>query len=767
MDNDSAAMLSKLTEAENSSSSGALGHDSVLGEARARLDRCNEWEASSRRRFIEDLKFVNGDADNGYQWPNAIRNSRDIDQRPCLTMNVVRQHNLQIVNQAAKNKSSIKINGAGGGASQESAQIFKWLIRGIEYRSNAQIAYKMAQRFQVDGGIGHWRLITDYESEDSFDQEIYICPVPDPLSIFYDPDAKNPDKSDGKFAFVFDIIPKSEFREAYPNIADLVGDVPLGAASTGGDWIPKDHLMICEYFRKVYEKDVLLGWIDPESGQRRSLRKGKMPPELASKLMRDAGTRTRDVWVEKIEWYLIAGDLIVDETVWPGTYIPLVPVIGEETVIEGLMDRKGHTRAMKDAQRLYNYNASSQVEFVALQSKTPYLAPAKAIEEYQQYWNSANQVNHAYLPWNHVDDEGNPVPPPQRQEPPNASPAFQAGMEIAFNQMMMTSGQWQNQMGMMGNERTGRAIAERQEQSDTSVYHYQDNFADALRFTGKLLIDLIPKVYDTRRVRRLITDDGMEIDVEIDPAMAQAFAVEMNHQNEVVRRIFNPSVGRYDVAADVGPASGTRRQETADAFSLILTQNPALAGIIGDLMLKNLDFDDAQEAARRLRRMVPPQALGMGPSQQEQLLQQQVDALQQELSKALYRAGADKMKLIGKDEMRDIDIYKAETDRMKALQTMLPTDAAGLHSMIDQLVKDTLATHVLPILQANQGEIKRESDGEVMPPDGDFEPPPVSGARKSSQDGEWYLQDPTRQGKYLRVVPLAQERKPKGVIENA
>lgn len=740
----------------------ATSIDPVIREATDRLDRCQEWESTSRRRFIEDLKFRHGDAENGWQWPNAIRNTRDIDQRPCLTMNMVRQHNLQIVNEARRNKSSIKIMGTGGGASAESASIFKWLIRHIEYQSNAQAAYQVAREFQVDGGFGYWRILTDYESEDTFDQEIYLRPVPDPLSVFLDPDAKQRDGSDARFGFVFDMLPDDQFAEAYPEIADLVGDQPLGTSSTGGDWIPEDHILVCEYFRKVPIKDRLLGFLDP-SGVRRSIRESRLPKNLAAELLADEKTKVRDLWVDQIEWYLIAGDRVIDHTIWLGKYIPIIRLIGEETIIDGQLDRKGHTRSMKDAQRMYNYNCSAQVEFGALQSKTPWVAPVKAIEGFQGYWSTANTINHSYLPYNHQDEQNpdKPIPPPFRQEPPQTAPAYESGMTTAFNQMMMTSGQWQNQMGMMGNERTGSAIRERQEQSDTSVYHFQDNYGEALRLTGKMLIDLIPRVYDTRRVRRLVTDDGTEIDVEIDPAQAQALQVYQNHQQEVIRRIFNPGVGMYDVAADVGPAQGTKRQETAEALTLILTQAPALTGVIGDLLMKALDFDEAQEAARRLRRMVPPQALGQGPSQAEQELRGQVQSLQTALTKTMQRAGADRLKLQGKDQLREIEVYEAETGRIQALAKMLPTDEGGLAQMIDQLIKDTLATHLLPIMEANLGA-GGGGAGAGVP----GEPPPMEGAQRAP-DGEWYLQDPTRSGKYLRVVPLAQERKPRGVISNA
>lgn len=753
--------------------------DPVVEEARKRFDRCAEWESSFRSKFLDDIRFANGDSDNGYQWPNSIRRSRDVDQRPCLTMNIVRQHNLQIVNEASKNKSDVKVIGLGNGATQESANVMKSLIRHIGYQSNAQAARKTAREFQVAGGYGVWRIITDYAGADTFDQEIFIRRVWDPLSVYLDPDCQERDCSDGKYAFVFDELPRDEFEEAYPKLKDLVGNAPLGS-STAGDsssWITESHVRVCEYFRKVEKEDTLVSFM--ADGERQVIRKSKLAANMREEILDDPLTKTRTIAVEAVEWYLIAGERIIDQTEWPGKYIPLIRIIGEEVVIGGILDRKGHTRAMKDAQRMYNFNASSQVEFVALQGKTPWVAPAKAIEEFESYWNTANTVNHSVLPWNHVDDD-NPtvmIPSPTRQEPPNSAPAYENGMSTAFNQMMMTSGQWQNEMGMMGNERTGRAIAERQEQSATSVFHFQDNYAEGLRYEGKQLIDLIPKVYDTRRVKRVLADDGVELEIELDPAARLAYFQHTNHQDEVIKRVFNPQLGEYDIAADVGPALGSRRQETVEALTLILTQAPALTGIIGDLLLKAMDFEEAQEAAQRLKRMVPPLALGKGPSQSEQQLQQQVQSLSMALSKALQAHAKDRLKLTGKDQMRDIDVYKAETDRFKAMSDVLMLDQGGIEQIVEQLVNDSMNTKITPILEANQQGVAEQSgnpsatagaspgaaNGNGTAGAGN---PPVPGAQQAP-DGEWYLTDPTRQGRYLRVVPLAQEHRPRGIIANA
>jgi hypothetical protein len=754
----------------------------IVDEAKKRFQRCSEWEAPARERFIEDLKFSYGDADNGYQWPNAIRRSRDVDSKPCLTMNIIRQHNLQIINDAKRNKSEVTVLATGGGATADSAEIYRAILSDIQYSSQAQLAYSVGREFQVHGGIGYWRLVTEYVDENTFDQEARIQPVIDPLSVYMDPDIKQRNGSDAKFAFVFNDIRRDSFREAYPQFAYSVGRSPLGVGSGDDDWITRDHIRVCEYFRKVYEENWLLSFIDPSDGQRKNIKESLLPKKILAEVRDHELTKRRKVWEEKIEWYLIAGDEIIDETVWMGKYIPIIRVVGEEQVVEGLLDRKGHTRAMKDAQRMYNYNASAQVEIVALQTKTPWKGAAAAIEEYEQYWNNANTTNSSYLPFNHIDDDGNPIPPeamPSRLDPPAPSQAFEMGMQQAFNQIMMVSGQYQNQMGMMGNERTGSAIQERMDQGDTATYHFRDNYESALVYTGMQIIDLIPKVYDTARIMMIQADDGSMSELQVDPRQAQALITKKNTDGSIIARTFNPSVGRYEVRASPGQAFGTRREETVQALTLILTQAPTLTGIVGDLLLSAMDFKEAREAAQRLRRMVPPQALGEGPSQNEQQLMQHNLALTNALREALQRLGKEQLKIAGKDQMRDIDVYKAETDRFKALQEAFGTDPEAMKRTLDDLIRESAQTHLVPILEANRQTILDETDeaNKNLDEGQEASPPPIGGSEFDraaapipgalrGHDGEWYLTDPTRQGKFMRIAPLAQERTPRNITQN-
>jgi len=681
--------------------------DPIVDEANRRFKRACEWEAEFQIRFTEDLKFRHGDDDNGWQWPNTLRFSRNSDQRPCLTINNIAQHVLMVVNGGKQVREGVNVVATGNGATKESADVMEAIVESIEYASQAQLAYSIGQEFQVAGGIGYWRIVTDYAGPDSMDLDIFIRPINDPTSVLLDPDIRMRNGSDARWGIIFDNIPKAEFEEAYPELKEYAGIAPLGPGTGVNDMLSSSHVRVAEYFRKVLTPDKLLSY--RHEGKRKTIRKSQISDDHFQALISDPYTRWRHVQDEKIEWYLIVGEHIVDETEWAGKYIPIIRCPGEEVVVEGLLDRKGLTRAMKGAQRMYNYNASAQVEHVALQNKIPWVAPADAIENYEVYWNTANITNHSILPYNHKDEQGQAIPPPQRTQPPASSEAYKSGMDTAFQQMMMTTGQWQNQMGMGGNERTGKAIQERQGQSDIATFHFVDNYRMALIFTGIQLIDLIPKIYDTQRAIKIQAEDGSDQEVEIDPLARKAFLQQQAHNGEVVKRIFNPSLGLYDVRAKAGLSYGTRREQTVDSLTLLLTQAPSLTPIVGDLLLSAMDFKEAQEASQRLRRLVPPAALGQGPTPQEQKMSATITQLQDLLKKALDKSAKDSIKIAGKDELRDIEVFDAETKRLSALQKQLPLDQEGLRQFIVQTIGEAAGVNLSGVLAANQSTLQPEA----------------------------------------------------------
>jgi hypothetical protein len=493
---------------------------------------------------------------------------------------------------------------------------------------------------------------------------------------------------------VFEDRPREVFEKEYPKFKDKT---PSGTLGEGNSWQGKDTVRVAEYFRRCEKKDRL---VSTDTGV---VRASHLPPEILKPLLDDPNTKVRDIIEQEIEWYLIVGDEIADKNIWPGKYIPIVRVIGEETVIDGILDRKGHTRALKDPQRTYNYWTSSAVEFVALQSKTPYIAPVEAIQGLETYWESANRDNLSVLPYNGMDEKGAPIAPPVRQAPPTFAPAYLQGMQVAGQELQAVSGQYESQMGEKSNEKTGIAIQERQRKGDNATYHYIDHQAVAIRYTGRILIDLIPKMYDTKRVVRIIEENGDQQQVQLDPGAQQAYQAQ---EGGDIQAIFNPSVGDYDVISEVGPAFASKREEAFNALTLIATQSPDLMHIAGDLIMRAADFPMAEELAERLKNMVPEQALG-GPSPQTQQMQQQLQGMQRALESMTENLAAEKAKRTGVEQQKDINVYKAETERASVLKDI---DPAILAPLVHQLVMEAMANGMGPVVGASTQFLEQGDD---------------------------------------------------------
>ncbi|MNZ34173.1 hypothetical protein D3C78_515440 [compost metagenome] len=672
--------------------------DDIVREAHQRFKRCLDFEDQFRKLFVDDLRFCNADSDNGYQWPVDLRKSREIDARPCLTINKTRQHVLQITNDAKQNKPSVKVQATGGSATYESAQVFEGVVRHIEYISDAQSAYDTALEHQVQGGVGYWRVVTDYAGNDSFDQEIYIRRVRDPMCVLIDPDAKEADGSDAKYGFVFDDLAIEEFERKYPNEKDVRDTAPLGA---GMDWCSKDHVRVAEYYRCEYKKDELIAMPMPDGmgGEVIQLVKAStLPADILKVIKADKGIQRRPIQQKHWKWYLIAADRVIDEKEWPGEWLPIVKVVGEELLIEGKLERKGHTRNLKDPQRMYNYWTSSAVEQVALQGKQPYIAAAEAIEGFENYYEHANTQNFSYLPYNGVDEQGQPIARPERDQPPVMATAYISGMQIAGEEMKMVSGQYDPAQGDNPLDQSGIALGKQQRKSDQATYHFTDNLAKSVRYTGKILIDLIPKIYDTPRVIRILAEDGTDEQVQINPEMQQPM-VEQPGPDETVQRIFNPAVGQYDVIADTGPSYATRRDEAFEAMSVMMAQDPTFKTVAGDLYFRAANFPMAEELAERFAKTIPPEIKGEAPPPELIQAQQMVEQLQGQLSQAMQALADAQGENDNKAKANEINQYKAVTERLDKLLGILSTNpnAAMLLGGLTEQTVDVAEADSMPM----------------------------------------------------------------------
>ena len=707
------------------------GDAAILREAQERFERCVAWESQWRDHARFDQKFANGDSLNMWQWDTNVRSDRG--DRPCLTQNHVRQHNLQIVNDARQNKAQIKITPTSGRSSYDAAQVMSGIIRRIEYQSKAVDAYSTATYHQVETGIGYVRVDTGYVDDTSHDLDLFIRRIADPRTVYLDPDCQMYDKSDANFAFVFEDIPRDRYEAEFGK----QDDTATVALDHSDGWNDKDHVRVAEYWRRTTnsEKRHLLhdGTVTRDADIPNELREQIEPLIL----------KTRTVDSHQIEWFKIAGNEIDDREAWLGKYIPLVPFIGEETVIEGVMDRKGHTRSMIDAQRIYNYWSSAAVEQVALQTKSPYVARADAVQGREEQWKTANLKNYSVLLFNPLDEQGNAIPRPEREPPPQMAQAYIEGMNIARQDLMAVTGQYQAELGMPSNERSGIAIQQRQRQGDVATYHYIDNQSKAIRQVGRILLDLIPKVYDTPRVVKIMGFDNSENDVAIDPnapaahqsiqkqpdgsiaqlspEQAKIAQDDPNQPNPAI--IFNPTVGDYDVEADVGPAYGTQRQEAANAFAQIMAQNPAAFQVVGDFWAQNSDFPGAEELADRLKRGLPPQYQSGAPDPQVQQVKAASQQMQQHAQQLLGQADQQiealtkqvaqlTTQLKDKAVEHTLDDYNAETNRLKAVGQI---DQHAVQLIVRQMLEDMWQTKLDPMLQRH-ADIQGDVAARMTPP---------------------------------------------------
>lgn len=693
----------------------------TLAEALEHFKLSEEAESENRKAWIDDVRF----ARLGEQWPDGVKRQREIDGRPCLTINRLPAMLRQVVNDARQNKPAIKVHPVDSGAKRETAEILNGLIRNIEYTSNADVAYDTALDHAVTGGFGYFRIDVDYACDDEFDLDIKICRIANPLTVYGDENSTAADSSDWNKAFITELYTESEFEKRWKgaeksNWESSYRDLPDG-------WRDNELVRVAEWWTREEVPAKLLKLSDGMVLY--------VNEYMRIKDILDAQGITvvgeRDTKTNKVKQKIISGAEVLEENEWAGKYIPIVPVYGDEVMVEGKRHWISLTRWAKDPQQMFNYWRTASTELVALAPKAPYLGPKGAFNTDANKWATANNVSYPYI-------EYDGAVMPQRQ--PFAGPPAGALQEAlnASDDMKSTMGIYDAALGARSNETSGRAILQRQRESDTATFNYIDNLSRAIRHAGRVMVDLIPKVYNAPRIIRVIHEDGSNESVPINqpftPDQAkspQAQAYEAGKTQETVdglTRIYDVTTGKYDVTCEAGPSFSTKREEAAAQMIELGRMFPPMMQVAGDLLVKNLDWPGADDIADRLKAMLPPQLQGQSPQvmqmrqqmqQMDQMakqavgqLNQQIAQLQQQLqqekshdAQAMLQADIDRKKL-------EIDEYNAVTNRMKVTApAMTPQD-------IQMLVVQTLRQ----ALEAPQTEQQPPPGGFFMPGE---QPPPA------------------------------------------
>lgn len=641
---------------------------------RAALDafkRAEDAESHNRKDFRDDIAF----ARLSQQWPEDVVKQRQLEGRPCLTTNKVAPVIRQVVNDARLNRPAITVRPVDNNADKETAEIITGLIRNIEQSSDADIAYDTAIDNAVSGGFGYFRINLDYASDidpdanleglgpEAFMKDVRIERIVNPLSVYGDPDSTSASSDDWNVAFVIENMPRDEFRKRYPkaSLSDFHGD-----DQHRPEWIGDKTVRVAEYWTRTQTEKQIVA-VSLGDGETMVLALDDYIARQAE--IEAAGGQVlgppRAIPSWKVTQRYITGSEVLETNEWLGRYIPIVPVYGDEVYHEGKRYLRSLIRDAKDPNRMFNYWRTTSTELVALAPKAPWLVEEGAIVD-EARWATSNTVSHPYLEYRRG------MQMPQR----NMLPSVPAGaIQEALNSaddIKATTGIYDASLGARSNETSGRAIVARQREGDVNSFHFIDNLTRSIRHAGRIILDLIPKVYSTPRIVRVLGEDGQSESVPVNGAANDDDAGD-------VQRVFDLRIGRYDLAVSAGPSFTTKREEAATQMIELVRSFPQAAPVIGDLLAKSLDWPGADEIAKRLEKLLPPGVRDDDDAPQPAVppqVQQQMAMMQQQMQAMAARLQEAESKFALENRKLDIDAFEAETKRMQALEPrVLPAQA--------------------------------------------------------------------------------------------
>ena len=686
--------------------------DPRITEAKQFLKLANDADTNNRAEALEDLKFAAGD-----QWPVEIQNSRNLEARPCLTINKIDAYVRQVTNQQRQQRPRIKVHGMNNQSDAKIAEILTGISRHIEVQSDADHAYDNAFNYAVRCGFGYWRVKTDYVREDSFDQEIYIEPIHNPFTVYFDPNSTLPDGSDAEKCLITQVVSKKIFEKMYPDAETGVGFTQKGTGDTNAEWVMKEDIRIAEYWYTERKADKLCLFSDGSKVFRSDL------PSDADLLIRSLVViDERPTLKKQIKMIKCTAMEVLEEGDWASKYIPIIPVYGEEFVVDNKRKKYGLVRMAKDAQRMYNFWKTSITESIALAPKAKWLLAEGQDEGHENEWAQANIKSMPVLRYKQKDIEGVPAPAPTRIQPEAPPAGIMAAADGVNSDMQAILGIFDPNQMATGNI-SGKALNGQQQQIDLTNFHYYDNLTRSIKHTARIILDLVPKIYDQARVMRIIGDDGKPDLVEIN---------KLQTDEQGVQKILNDvTVGEYDVVMDTGPGYNSKRIEAVNSMMPMLSADPNLMNVAGDLIFRNMDFPGADTIADRLaasnplaqiddKSPVPPQVqMQLAQSKKTiQDLQQQLQGMQLMLKN---RADVEQMKqdaetkrTLIKETNRAHDIELRDQERHRDM--VLRTDTQAHDTVIKtqtqmeiERMKADLAVYLSHLDRLSEREAKAEA----------------------------------------------------------
>ena len=557
-------------------------------EALKQYHRGWEHDRLNIERAYADLNFL-----AGYQWIQELENQRLQDGRPVLTFNRVPQFVRQVTGDIRQMRPAISVVPVNNGADEKIAEIREGLIRHIEAASDATLdVYVDGADSQVACGMGAWEVAGEYNDDLDYEQNLVIRTLDDQISVIWDPDSKKKTRADAMFCFVPVDMTRDAYEEAYPD--HPVNDMGQWDGQYIDNWYDDDRIRVCRYW---YKKKITRKLVRMPDGSIQDITNAE-PMDAFGYVMRGGQPYEREGF-EIYHRMMNGTEFLTEPKLWPGRYIPIIPIVGEEVRIGGRIERHGIVRFLADPQRAYNYARSTQTEFVGLQPKAPFIGTDLNFLDYAEEWDTLNVKNWPYV--RYTPDPKNGNAPPQRMAPPSTSPGLTECVMDALNDMQGVVGIYNASLGAKSNEDSGRAILAREAQGDVGTYVYMANFALAVTHTARVLNDLIPHYYDTARVIRILGKDGKSRQVPINQD-AETLALDGVAQDKMT----DITVGTYDIQMEMGPSYATQREAARTGMTDFVKAFPPAAPVLGDMFADLQDWPQKEQVVERLRTLLPP-----------------------------------------------------------------------------------------------------------------------------------------------------------------
>jgi hypothetical protein len=652
-----------------------MADDDLIREARERYSEALDAELDNRSQMEEDLKFAALE-----QWDEQLVAERRRVGRPCLVMDRIGQVVRQVTGDARLNPPGIKVRPVDGSADIKVAETLTGLIRNIETASNAETAYISALESSARCGLGHLRVSYDYTDDNSFDMELAISAIRSPFAVLFDPFSQEPTKYDAEYCFVSALIPIEVYKKRFPK-ASLVDWDGGGNMSEWAGWREGNAIRVAEYYRKTMERRKLLMLASGAVVDVTDLPAADVQAMVAqtTQMYGQGVLRERFAEVPKVTMHLINGAEELEEPhVWPGRYIPIVPVVGEIVELGNRTVRRGLIRAARDPQIRYNAAVTAVTEYTMTMNKGKRILTPDQVEGHEDAWSNAHLSNRPYLLLNAPENPNVPHGGVAIQtEPPPAG--LLADVQLAAMDIEAATGIYRENLGKETNAISGRAIMSRQREGDVGSYLYIDNLARAVAQVGKILVDAIPRIYDTPRMVRTLGEDG------------KTDFAPLNMAGPDGRIINDLSQGRYDVVASVGPMFSTKAEEARESIMAYMQADPTSAAMLGDLLAQYQDWPGADEISKRLRKRAVAQGLAE-PEEGEQppqpapdpnmvLAQAEMVKAQASMAKAQGDAQANQAEMALKQAEVQLEARRVELETIRTL-----TDAKKTGAQIEEIL---------------------------------------------------------------------------------